>query len=177
MFFKKLVISEGGVPVLIKLLHHPVSEVRQQVFFPFLHVRKSSACSHSSARAAVRGLIYQPQGVLALGWLAAHNPECRDHLLHHRVVSQLLPIAGNVTELEMAKALSWTFSILCGVTHPRSKLPSWEAVWLIHHPPPCIFPCSNFLTSGLCRMRARGVLVRSEDRPNVASSGQLLVFE
>lgn len=31
MFFKKLVISEGGVPVLIKLLEHPAVEVRHQV--------------------------------------------------------------------------------------------------------------------------------------------------
>jgi hypothetical protein len=36
MFFKKLVISEGGVPILIKLLHHPVPEVRQQVRVPLL---------------------------------------------------------------------------------------------------------------------------------------------
>lgn len=111
MFFKKLVISEGGVPILIKLLHHPVPEVRQQ-------------------------------GVLALGWLAAHNPECRDHLLHHRVVPALLHISGNVTDLEVAKALSWTFSILCGVTHPRSKLPSWEAI------APMLPHLGNFLFSG-----------------------------
>jgi hypothetical protein len=83
------------------------------------------------------------QGVLALGWLAAHNPECRDHLLHHRVVPALLHISGNVTDLEVAKALSWTFSILCGVTHPRSKLPSWEAVPRSPHPTPlCHSPTS-----------------------------------
>jgi len=97
MFFKKLVVSEGAVPILIKLLDSPYNEVKIQC-------------------------------VLALGCIAAHNPECRDHLLRQNVVLAIRNLVSGQFPVELLKAVSWLMSLLCGVTHPRTKLPGWDLI-------------------------------------------------
>eukprot|EP00005_Dracoamoeba_jomungandri_P001938 CAMPEP_0174261552 /NCGR_PEP_ID=MMETSP0439-20130205/11494_1 /TAXON_ID=0 /ORGANISM="Stereomyxa ramosa, Strain Chinc5" /LENGTH=1028 /DNA_ID=CAMNT_0015346041 /DNA_START=22 /DNA_END=3108 /DNA_ORIENTATION=- len=97
-FFKKIVVSEGAVPLLIT---HTISS-------PSIEVRE--AC------------------VLALGNLAAHDPSCRDLLLENNIVSALLQNIKTDTPVEMLQEISWVMSLLCGVTHPRDKLPAWDLI-------------------------------------------------
>eukprot|EP01087_Luapelamoeba_hula_P013814 TRINITY_DN3982_c1_g1_i5.p1 TRINITY_DN3982_c1_g1~~TRINITY_DN3982_c1_g1_i5.p1 ORF type:complete len:859 (+),score=157.44 TRINITY_DN3982_c1_g1_i5:1017-3593(+) len=98
MFFKKLVVSENAVPLLIKLITATaVPEVRLQA-------------------------------VMVIGWIVAHNPEVRDFVLRNNVVPPLCTLVHPQAPVELLKTVSWVLSLLCGVTHPRTRLPAWESI-------------------------------------------------
>jgi Ca2+-binding EF-hand superfamily protein len=97
MFFKKLVIAEGAVPIFIKLLESAIIEVKEQA----AHV---------------------------LGVLAATNPECRDFVLQNGAMAPLCSLVTLQTPINLLRKISWTLSVLCGVTHPADKLPPWELI-------------------------------------------------
>eukprot|EP01122_Echinamoeba_exundans_P009822 TRINITY_DN3538_c0_g1_i1.p1 TRINITY_DN3538_c0_g1~~TRINITY_DN3538_c0_g1_i1.p1 ORF type:complete len:1064 (+),score=289.89 TRINITY_DN3538_c0_g1_i1:121-3312(+) len=96
-FFKRLIFSEGAMPMLFTMILHPNNEVREQA-------------------------------VLVLGTMAAHNWEARDELLRLRAMPALLQLVNTNTPLSVVRKVSWAISVLCGVTHPTSKLPPLELV-------------------------------------------------
>lgn len=108
MFFKKLVIAEGAVPIFIKLLESPIIEVKEQA----AHV---------------------------LGVLAATNPECRDFVLQNGAMVPLCALVTLQTPVNLVRKISWTLSVLCGVTHPADKLPPWELVRTVQLVPQCLY--------------------------------------
>jgi hypothetical protein len=83
---------------------------------------------------AAFGLLNHPvtevreQAVVAIGSIAAHNPECRDYILQNNGLPLLLQLVNTSTPVELLRKVSWALSILCGVTHPLNKLPPWDAV-------------------------------------------------
>jgi len=104
MYFKKLLFSEGLVVVLIKLLGLPKNEEYRLVL---------------------------DQVIILIGTLASYNPESRDYLLDSGVLIHLLELFSSQQEMiphSRLRALSWTLSILLGVTHSPSNLPKWEQV-------------------------------------------------
>eukprot|EP00007_Cunea_sp_BSH-02190019_P007547 CAMPEP_0174234814 /NCGR_PEP_ID=MMETSP0417-20130205/4453_1 /TAXON_ID=242541 /ORGANISM="Mayorella sp, Strain BSH-02190019" /LENGTH=1117 /DNA_ID=CAMNT_0015313229 /DNA_START=45 /DNA_END=3398 /DNA_ORIENTATION=- len=96
MFFKKLVMSEGVVPVFVSLLSAAI-ELREQA-------------------------------VVALGTLAANDPPPRDFLLQQGVIGPLVQLVRNDAPRSLMRKLSWTLSVLCGVTHPRERLPNFQLI-------------------------------------------------
>lgn len=68
------------------------------------------------------------QAVLVLGTLAAHNFEARDYVLEQGGMSALLQLVNANAPLDVVRKVSWAISVLCGVTHPTTKLPALEFI-------------------------------------------------
>ena len=68
------------------------------------------------------------QTVILLGTLAAYNPECRDFILKAGALPPLLRLVRQERPISLLKDLSYTISIFCGVTHPKTFLPPWGLV-------------------------------------------------
>jgi hypothetical protein len=148
MFFKKLLIAEGVIPLLLKLFNSSITEVKEQVRFSLFQrhlicntITSINECIQYPQYThiwlfGVNGLnnykwLVELQAILCLGVIAANNPECRDFILQNGALSSLLSLIHIQTPLPILRKLSWTLSILCGVTHPSDKLPAWE--WVSSH--------------------------------------------
>ena len=69
--------------------------------------------------------------VVLIGTLASHDPEIRDTILNNasEIISLILSLLSktDVNDLNMMRKLAWCLSIFCGATHPRNRLPTFDA--------------------------------------------------
>jgi len=104
MYFKILLLSEGIVPMILKLLELPINEEYRLVV---------------------------EQDIILVGTIASNDAECRDHLLNNGVLVYLLKaisIPLDQIPMTLLRAVSWTLSILVGVTHSPTTLPKWDQI-------------------------------------------------
>jgi hypothetical protein len=79
--------------------------------------------------------------VLAIGTFASYDAPARDLVLGSNLVpgkrptparlmrhAAILQQVSPATPLSTLRAISWTLSVCCGVTHALRLLPAWEAV-------------------------------------------------
>lgn len=68
------------------------------------------------------------QVVVAVGAFASNDPEPRDMILQSNLVTAILQQVSPIASVSFLRKISWTLSVLCGVTHPLGRLPVWDTV-------------------------------------------------